>query len=87
MGGDRGQGLVRALAPSVLGLTGLATALLAVAFGHGDGTVAHLGLYLLLASIVLAASIVLVNRPKLLVPPPLRDERGALSRRGPPRRS
>ena len=82
MWGDRvGRGLVRALAPSVLGLTGLAVALLAVAFGHGDGTVAHVGLYLLLASIVL------VNRPKVLVPPSLRDEGGALSRRRPPRRS
>ena len=61
-------------------------ALIALGLGDGDaGPVVWVGTCVAFGGLLLLAMIVLVNRPKFLVPPSLRNEPGALSRRSPTR--
>jgi hypothetical protein len=80
------RGLRRGVAAANLACGGLAVALIALGLGDGKaGPVVWLAVRVALGGLLLLAMIVLVNRLKVLVPPTLRDEPGALSRRSHPR--
>ncbi len=82
------HGLRRGILACDIACLGLAIALLALGARDGEaGAVAWAASVVALLGLLLLVAIVLLNQPKWLVPPSLRAEPGALSRRSGPRRA
>lgn len=81
--GERiGRGLVRGIAMAGLAFVAVGVSLTSLALNGGDdlGPVGRAAGWAALGALGLMMLIVLFNRPKLLVPPSLRAERGAVFR-------